>query len=179
LFSYDLPFDCADVYRAELPHLKHHSQQAQGENSTFARIRIFGISFVSLWGLYPVFYIIKYPVSRERSGTLKSSDADPGCLSRTPDPIFSIPDPGLTRSRIRIVGSELSEKRYRTSIPDPDFPPSRIQILDPGVKKHRFPDPDPQHCSKVEFYISALSKLVLVVRFEYSKIPNFVTYLVR
>jgi hypothetical protein len=27
--------------------------------------------------------------------------------------------------------------------PDPDFFPSRIK--DPGVKKHRIPDPDPQH----------------------------------
>jgi hypothetical protein len=28
--------------------------------------------------------------------------------------------------------------------PDPAYFPSRIRITDPGVKKHRVPDPDPQ-----------------------------------
>jgi hypothetical protein len=29
-------------------------------------------------------------------------------------------------------------------IPDPDL--EFLPIPDPGVKRHRFPDPDPQHC---------------------------------
>ncbi len=67
-----------------------------------------------------------------------------------PDPIFPIPDLGLTRSRIRIRIKEFvfltqktqsSKKNYlgcSSWIPDTDFfhPGSRIRI----------PDPDPQHC---------------------------------
>jgi hypothetical protein len=50
-----------------------------------------------------------------------------------PDPIFTIPDPGLTTSRI----------------PDPYLQQRTgsgfFFIPDPGIKKHRIPDPDSQH----------------------------------
>ncbi len=41
-------------------------------------------------------------------GTIFNSVANPGCLLRIPDPNFSIPDPGSTRSRIQIRIEELS-----------------------------------------------------------------------
>jgi hypothetical protein len=88
-----------------------------------------------------------------------SSDADPGCLSRNPDPTFfhpgsrirtvSIPDPG---SRIRIKEFKyfnpkknkkwfLSSRKYdpgcSSRIPDTDA--DFLPIQDPGVKKA--PDP--------------------------------------
>jgi hypothetical protein len=47
----------------------------------------------------------------------------------------------LTRSRNPKNVSNLSEKWSETLIPDPDF----FSIPDPGVKKHRIPDPDTQH----------------------------------
>jgi hypothetical protein len=99
------------------------------------------------------------------------SVADPGCLSRIPDPTFfhpgsrirtvSIPDPGSSSKNLSILTPKkakkwfLSSKKYdpgySSRIPDPDadFLPSRIP--DPGVKKapnsgSRIPDPDPQHC---------------------------------
>jgi hypothetical protein len=81
-----------------------------------------------------------------------SSVADPGCLSRIPDPTFSIPDPNCLHPGSRILIKEykyfntkkakkwfLSSKKYdpgcSSRIPDPDaeFLPSRIP--DPGVKK--------------------------------------------
>jgi hypothetical protein len=99
-----------------------------------------------------------------------TSVADPGCLSRIPDPgsdFFPswIPDPGfeLSPSRIPDPGSSsknlsiltpkkakkwfLSSKNYdpgcssRISDPDADFLPSRIP--DPEVKKVPYPIPDP------------------------------------
>jgi hypothetical protein len=36
----------------------------------------------------------KQKVQKNSSNTVKPSVADPGCLSRIPDAIFSIPDPG-------------------------------------------------------------------------------------
>ncbi len=84
-----------------------------------------------------------------------SSVADPGCLSRIPDPTFfhpgprirtvSIPDPGSSSKNVSILTPKkakkwfLSSKKYdpgcSSRIPDPDanFLPSRIP--DPGVKK--------------------------------------------
>ena len=100
-----------------------------------------------------------------------TSVADPGCLSRIPDPTFfhpgsrirtvSIPDPGSSSKNLSILTQKkaikwfLSSKKYdpgcSSRIPDPDadFLPSLIP--DPGVKKvpnpgSRIPDPDPQHC---------------------------------
>jgi hypothetical protein len=83
------------------------------------------------------------------------SVADPGCLSRIPDPTFfhpgsrirtvSIPDPGSSSKNLSILTPKkdkkwfLSSKKYdpgcSSRIPDPDadFLPSRIS--DPGVKK--------------------------------------------
>jgi hypothetical protein len=49
------------------------------------------------------------------------SVADPGCLSRIPDPTFSIPDPG----------SELSPSR----IPDPGSSSKNLSILTPKKAK--------------------------------------------
>ncbi len=85
-----------------------------------------------------------------------SSVADPGCLSRIPDPTFfhpgsrirtvSIPDPGSSSKNLSKKSQKkwfLSSKKYdpgcSSRIPDPDadFLPSRIP--EPGVKK--VPDP--------------------------------------
>ncbi len=99
------------------------------------------------------------------------SVADPGCLSRIPDPTFfhpgsrirtvSIPDPGSSSKNLSILTPKkakkwfLSSKKYdpgcSSRIPDPDadFLPSRIPDPGPRVQKgtqSRIPDPDPQHC---------------------------------
>jgi hypothetical protein len=70
-----------------------------------------------------------------------------------PDPgdpvsrVKKIPDSGSASASMNIsilalkTVSQLSEKLSGMFIPDPDFFPSRIQ----GSKKHRTPDPDPQH----------------------------------
>jgi hypothetical protein len=58
----------------------------------------------------------------------KFSDADPGCLSRIPEPNFPYPE-----SRIRIF-----------SIPDPGSASKNLSIPD---AESRIPDPDPQHCT--------------------------------
>jgi hypothetical protein len=87
---------------------------------------------------------------------VKISVADPGCLSRIPDPTFFhpgswIPDPNCLHpgSRIRIKEFKyfnpkkwfLSSRKYdpgcSSRIPDPD--PDFLPIPDPGVKKA--PDP--------------------------------------
>ncbi len=87
------------------------------------------------------------------------SVADPGCLSRIPDPTFfypgsrirtvSIPDPGSSSKNLSILTPKkakkwfLSSKKYdpgcSSRIPDPDadFLPSRIQ----GSKRYPIPDP--------------------------------------
>jgi hypothetical protein len=111
------------------------------------------------------------PSTRPSYSTIQRiSVADPGCLSRIqifsiPDPgsrIFSIPDPGFRIFYIPDPGSAsenlsilTQKKRFLSSRKyDPGcisririqiFYPSRLP--DPGVKKrHRIPDPDPQHC---------------------------------
>jgi hypothetical protein len=80
--------------------------------------------------------------------------ADPGCLSRIPDPTFFHPGSELSPSRILIKEFKyfkpkkkkkwfLNSKKYdpgcSSRIPDPDadFLPSRIQ----GSKRHPIPDP--------------------------------------
>jgi hypothetical protein len=63
---------------------------------------------------YP--YLPKYvPYERleEVQTKFKSSVADPGCLSRIPNPIFPIPDPGLT------------------NVPDPNLHQRILSIFDP------------------------------------------------
>jgi hypothetical protein len=77
------------------------------------------------------------------------SVAEPGCFcprSRIPDPIFSVPDPGLTRSRIQIRTKEFkyfskkkwytkfSQIRSRMNIPDLDIFPSWIPDPDAGSR---------------------------------------------
>ncbi len=91
---------------------------------------------------------------------VRGSVADPGCLSRIPDPTFF--HPGSSSKNLSILTLKkakkwfLSSKKYdpgcSSRIPDPDadFLPSRIP--DPGVKKAPNPrsatlvrgmDPDP------------------------------------
>ncbi len=111
---------------------------------------------------------IRFRIKVEKSDLdrIKTSVADPGCLSRIPDPTFSIPDPGSELSpsyRIRIkefkyfnpqktkkMVSKLWKIWSGLFIPDPvsgcwlsTHPGSRIQ----GSKRHRIPDPDPEHWS--------------------------------
>ncbi len=96
------------------------------------------------------------------------SVADPGCLSRIPDPTFfhpgsririvSIPDPGSASKNLSILTPKKPKKWFRSSrkydpdcssrIPDPDA--DFLPIPDPGSKGQkgtgsRIPDPDPQH----------------------------------
>ncbi len=81
--------------------------------------------------------------------------ADPGCLSRIPDPTFfhprswirtvSIPDPGSSSKNLSILTPKkakkwfLSSKKYdpvcSSRIPDPDADFLLSRIPDPGVKK--------------------------------------------
>jgi hypothetical protein len=75
-----------------------------------------------------VLVVLYKKVIEKYPGTQSSSVADLGCLSRV----------------------------WIFSIVDTDSFPSRIRILDPGVKKHRIPDPDPQHC----YVVMLTAKLV-------------------
>jgi hypothetical protein len=99
---------------------------------------------------------------------LGDSVADPGCLSRIPDPIFSIPDPNCLHPGSQILIKELKyfnpkkpkkwglrSKKYdlgcSSRIPDPDADFQVQPIPDPGSRgqkgtQSRIPDPDPQHC---------------------------------
>ncbi len=93
------------------------------------------------------------------------SVADPGCLSRIPDPTFFhpgsrirtvfIPDPGSSSKNLSILTPKkakkwfLSSKKYDPD-PDADFLPSRIQ----GSKRHPIPDPDPQHLFLYDMYLT-------------------------
>jgi hypothetical protein len=80
---------------------------------------------------------------------LSTSVADPGCLSRIPDPTFYsswIPDPnflhpGSTSENLRIV-TQKSSRKYDPGCSSRiwNFYPSRIQ------KSKRHWIPDPQHC---------------------------------
>ncbi len=86
-----------------------------------------------------------------------SSVADPGCLSKIRiffilDQNFSHPDPGFASKNLRILTQKivckLSEIWSGLFIPDPD--PDFLPIPNPGSgwsKRHRIPDPDPQHWS--------------------------------
>jgi hypothetical protein len=86
---------------------------------------------------------------RPRIRTHGSSVADPGCLSRSPDPNFFHPGSRICIKEFKYFNPKkrcLSCQKY-----DPGcssrfriltFYPSRI----PGSKRHRIPDPDPQHC---------------------------------
>jgi hypothetical protein len=89
---------------------------------------------------------------KKKNCILCSSVADPGCLSRIPDPIFFHPGSRIQTlfpSQIRIKEFKnfnpekwfLSSRKYDPScssrIPDPD--PDFLPIPDPGIKKA--PDP--------------------------------------
>jgi hypothetical protein len=90
--------------------------------------------------------------------------ADPGCLSRFPDPTFFHPGSRIRNKEFKYFYPQKTKKWFLSSgkydpgcssrirmlnflpIPDPDaelstHPGSRIQ----GSKRHRIPDPDPQH----------------------------------
>ena len=105
-----------------------------------------------------------------------SSVADPGCLSRIPDPTFFPPGSELSPSRILIKEFKyfnpqkskkkwfLSSKKYDSGcssrIPDPDadFLPSRIQ----GSK--RYPIPDPGSGSATLLFIGKLKTSLMYHR---------------
>jgi hypothetical protein len=93
-----------------------------------------------------------------------TSGADPGCLSRLPDPNFSNPDPESTVKKISDPGSGSASKNLGIFNPKNCFyalgnmirdvhPGSRIFIFSPSriseSKRHRIPDPDPQHSLKL------------------------------
>jgi hypothetical protein len=73
----------------------------------------------------------KFRGERERED--RSSVADPGCLSRIPDPIFF-----HHRSHIRIFPSQIPDPNFSIQIPDPNFSipdpnfASRIRIFPSG-----------------------------------------------
>ncbi len=101
---------------------------------------------------------------KKKNCILCSSVADPGCLSLIPDQIFFHPGSRIRTlfpSQIRIKEFKyfnpekwfLSSRKYDPGCsswildPFPDFLP----LPDPGSriqwsKRHRIPDPDPQHC---------------------------------
>ena len=105
------------------------------------------------------------------------SVADPGCLSRIPDPTFIHPGSELSPSpdlrsstkNLCILTSQkvkkwfLSSKKYdpgcsfRIPDPDADFLPSRIQ----GSKRHTIPDPDPQHWYDYVTLVLSNTKLII------------------
>jgi hypothetical protein len=96
------------------------------------------------------------------------SVADPGCLSRIPDPTFfhpgsrirtvSIPNHGSASKNLSIVTTKYQKKWFLSSnkydpgcssrIPDPDA--DFLPIPDPVSRDQKgtgwIPDPDPQHC---------------------------------
>jgi hypothetical protein len=116
------------------------------------------------------FYDEKYGSGYRRnlSSLSKSSVADPGCLSRIPDPTFfhpgsrirtvSIPDPGSSKNLSILTTKKpkkwfLSSKKYdlgcSSLIPDPDA--DFLPIPDPGSRGQKGTQsriPDPQHCPK-------------------------------
>jgi hypothetical protein len=88
------------------------------------------------------------------------SVADSGCLSRILDPKFSIPDPRSEFCPSRIPDPGSVSKNLKSFLSPRKYDPgcsSRIRISDPdpyffthpgsrGSKRHRIPNPDPQHC---------------------------------
>jgi hypothetical protein len=89
---------------------------------------------------------------------LGSSVADPGCLSRIPDPNVSIPDPGFRVKKIPDPRSASVSRILSIINPIKCFKAVGKIIWDvhPGFffnsgypiginKKDRIPDPDPQH----------------------------------
>ncbi len=117
-----------------------------------------------------------------------NSIVDPGCLSRFR--IFSIPDPGSrgrkkrrildldTQHRIeertfnpKIVTKLLEWCLCRISVTRSGFFTSGIP--DPGVKKHRIPDTDPQHCILQCPFEIFLSRLMFLNHFV-TRVPYLV-----
>ncbi len=89
---------------------------------------------VSLLTLLPGLTFLHYSITEQCCGSGNV------CLgSRIANPIFSIPDPGLTRSRIRIRIEEFKYSQLKTEIKSWLWiffhSRSRIRILDPGSNK--------------------------------------------
>jgi hypothetical protein len=91
--------------------------------------------------------------------------ADPGCLSRIPDPTFFYPGSRILIKEFKYLTYKkakkwfLSRKKYdpgcSSRIPDPDadFLPSWIP--DPGVKKVPYPIPDPGSATLKKRFLSS------------------------
>jgi hypothetical protein len=90
--------------------------------------------------------------SNPKKDELKTSGADPGCLSGIPEPTFFHPG-----SRVEKIPDPDPHKQFKHFEPKNKIrnvhPRSRIWIVVhpgswiriSGPKKHRIPDPDPQH----------------------------------
>jgi hypothetical protein len=95
-----------------------------------------------------------------------NSVADPGYLSRLPNPestVKKIPDPGSKSASKNL--SIFNPKNLGNMIRDVHLG-SRILIFYlsriPGSKRHRIPDPDPQHCLKlIEVWTQDLLKIYI------------------
>jgi hypothetical protein len=77
-----------------------HSKSRSGSGSRRAKLAKLYKLFRHHW----LHIVIWYSYMYQTSANYRSSVADPGCLSRIPDPTFSIPDPNCLHpgSRIRI-----------------------------------------------------------------------------
>jgi hypothetical protein len=72
-----------------------------------------------------------------RQELTNSSVADPGCLSRITDPICSIPEPGVTISRI--PDPDRHQQVVKNKIQDVHSGSGFFSIPDPGFKKSTGP----------------------------------------
>ncbi len=92
----------------------------------------------------------RIPVLRIRDPLLLCSVADPGCLSRIPDPNLFHPGSQIrifpsrihTKKSLNILTQKIGFKLSFGNMIRVVHPGSRIQ----GSKRHRIPDPNPQHC---------------------------------
>ncbi len=94
---------------------------------------------------------------KKKNCILCSSVADPGCLSRIPDPIFFHPGSRIRMKEFKYFNPEKWFQCSRKYDPGcssriPDQVPDFLPIPDPGFriqgsKRHRILDPDPQHCA--------------------------------
>ncbi len=97
------------------------------------------------------FLEIKPACNREPSVVITCSVADPGCLSRIQDPGSEFFHPGSASASKNLSIFMITQKtdtKFSKQVPgcsSMDFFSSRIRIPEPGVKKHRIPDPDLQH----------------------------------
>ncbi len=96
--------------------------------------------------------------AKNLSNNLKCKVADPGCVSRIPDPDFypsRIPDP---KTATKEQGEKISCHIFFCSHKFNKignyfiFEMLKKTIWAQGSKRHRIPDPDPQHCSNGQAY---------------------------